>query len=69
VTECDRVRDYHAAQCRIWIRFAVQAGRPPGATASHAAHLDAQAAHHARQAATWQRYQEPTPCPADDAQQ
>lgn len=63
MTECDRVRDYHAGQCRIWVRFAVQA--EPGTRS--AAHCDHEAAHHARQAATWQRYQEPRPCPAPDA--
>ncbi len=60
MTDLERVRDDHAAQARMWITFACQA--EPGTT--NAAHLDRQAAHHARLAATWQRYidrEEPSP--------
>ena len=63
MTDLERVRDYHATQAKVWIRFAetsrlavvnrtyVYDDRREGAQ-----HIDREAAHHARLAATWQRY-------------
>ena len=55
----ERVRDYHAAQCLTWIKFAVQAWALRGWP--DAAHLDREAAYHARLAAHYARLAELIP--------